>query len=282
MNILSVILLQAEALTKAEQLMKVLMDSGIDLGKRILTAAIVFLVGRMLIGLLNKLIRKILVKRNVDLSIRTFLGSLANILLTVLLIISVVGALGVETTSFAALLASAGVAIGMALSGNLQNFAGGLMVLLFKPYKVGDVVEAQSVSGIVREIQIFHTILTTFDNKVIYVPNGALSSGVIVNYSNQSTRRVDWIISIEYGEEYDRVKEVLERLVNRDERILNEPAPFIALHALADSSVNVTLRVWVKSEDYWNVYFDMNQKVYETFNREGISFPFPQLTVHQN
>ena len=282
MNILSVILLQVEALSKAEQLMKVLMDSGIDLGKRIVAAVIVFLIGRMIIGLLNKLFRKILVRRNVELSIRTFLGSMVNILLTVLLIISVVGALGVETTSFAALLASAGVAIGMALSGNLQNFAGGLMVLLFKPYKVGDVIEAQSVSGTVKEIQIFHTILTTFDNKVIYVPNGALSSGVITNYSNQATRRVDWVFGIEYGEDYERVKSVIERLAARDERILTEPLPFIALHALADSSVNVTLRVWVKSEDYWGVYFEMNQKVYETFNSEGISFPFPQLTVHQN
>jgi small conductance mechanosensitive channel len=282
MNILSVILLQVEALSKAEQLMKVLMDSGIDLGKRIATAVIVFLIGRIIIGLLNKLFRKILIRRNVELSIRTFLGSMVNILLTVLLIISVVGALGVETTSFAALLASAGVAIGMALSGNLQNFAGGLMVLLFKPYKVGDVIEAQSVSGTVKEIQIFHTILTTFDNKVIYVPNGALSSGVITNYSNQATRRVDWVFGIEYGEDYERVKSVIERLAARDERILTEPLPFIALHALADSSVNVTLRAWVKSEDYWGVYFDMNQKVYETFNSEGISFPFPQLTVHQN
>ena len=282
MNILSLILLQVEALSKAEQLMKVLMDSGIYLGKRIVTAVIVFLIGRIIIGLLNKLFRKILIRRNVELSIRTFLGSMVNILLTVLLIISVVGALGVETTSFAALLASAGVAIGMALSGNLQNFAGGLMVLLFKPYKVGDVIEAQSVSGTVKEIQIFHTILTTFDNKVIYVPNGALSSGVITNYSNQATRRVDWVFGIEYGEDYERVKSVIERLAARDERILTDPLPFIALHALADSSVNVTLRAWVKSEDYWGVYFDMNQKVYETFNSEGISFPFPQLTVHQN
>ncbi len=282
MNILSLILLQVEALSKAEQLMKVLMDSGIDLGKRIVTAVIVFLIGRIIIGLLNKLFRKILIRRNVELSIRTFLGSMVNILLTVLLIISVVGALGVETTSFAALLASAGVAIGMALSGNLQNFAGGLMVLLFKPYKVGDVIEAQSVNGTVKEIQIFHTILTTFDNKVIYVPNGALSSGVITNYSNQATRRVDWVFGIEYGEDYERVKSVIERLAARDERILTDPLPFIALHALADSSVNVTLRVWVKSEDYWGVYFDMNQKVYETFNSEGISFPFPHLTVHQN
>jgi len=282
MNILTTIILQTETLTKAEQLMKALMDSGIGLGRRLITAIIIFLVGRLLVSLINKLVRKILIKRNVDLSIRTFLGSMTNILLTVLLIISVVGALGVETTSFAALLASAGVAIGMALSGNLQNFAGGLMVLLFKPYKVGDVIEAQNVSGTVREIQIFHTILTTFDNKVIYIPNGALSSGVITNYSNQSTRRVDWVFGIEYGEDYERVKAVLERLVRNDPRILPDPAPFIALHALADSSVNITLRVWVNSEDYWAVYFDFNKNVYETFNREGIDFPYPHITVHQN
>lgn len=164
------------------------------------------MVGRFLIRMLNRLVGRVMDKRNVDISIKTFVKSLVNILLTVLLIVSVVGALGVETTSFAALLASAGVAVGMALSGNLQNFAGGLVILLFKPYKVGDWIEAQSVSGTVKEIQIFHTILTTADNKLIYVPNGALSSGVVTNYSNQKTRRVEWIFGVDYGEDYNKVE----------------------------------------------------------------------------
>ena len=188
----------ADGLDKLSLITQQLIDFGIRAGERILIAVIVFIVGRFLISMLNKFVGRLMDKRKVDISIKTFVKSLVNITLTVLLIISVVGALGVETTSFAALLASAGVAVGMALSGNLQNFAGGLIVLLFKPYKVGDWIESQGVSGTVKEIQIFHTILTTADNKVIYVPNGAMSSGVVTNYSNQVTRRVEWIVGVDY------------------------------------------------------------------------------------
>lgn len=272
---------QAEGLDKLSLVTQQLIDSGIQVGGHILKAAIVFVVGRFLISLLKRLTSRLLDKRSVDVSIKTFVKSLVNILLTILLIISVVGALGVETTSFAALLASAGVAIGMALSGNLQNFAGGLVILLFKPYKVGDWIESQGVSGTVKEIQIFHTILTTADNKLIFVPNGALSSGVVVNYSNQKTRRVEWIVGIDYGEDYTKVEQVVRDILAADKRILSEPAPFVALHALDASSVNVVARVWVNSENYWDVYFDINQAIYKTFNEKGIDFPFPQLTVHQ-
>ena len=187
----------ADGLDKLSLITQQLIDFGIRAGERILIAVIVFIVGRFLISMLNKFVGRLMDKRKVDISIKTFVKSLVNITLTVLLIISVVGALGVETTSFAALLASAGVAVGMALSGNLQNFAGGLIVLLFKPYKVGDWIESQGVSGTVKETQIFHTILTTADNKVIYVPNGAMSSGVVTNYSNQVTRRVEWIVGVD-------------------------------------------------------------------------------------
>ena len=220
-------------------------------------------------------------RRKIDATIQSFLRSFINILLTILLLISVVSALGVNTTSFAALLASAGVAVGMALSGNLQNLAGGLIILLFKPYKVGDYVDAQGVSGTVKEIQIFHTVLITPDNKIIYVPNGSLSSGSVTNYSLSQLRRVDWTVGVEYGTEIEKVRQTELDLIKKDGRILTEPAPFIALSALADSSVNITIRVWVKNEDYWGVFFDMNQNIYEVFNREGISFPFPQVTVHQ-
>ena len=176
----------------------------------------------------------------------------------------------------------AGERILMALSGNLQNFAGGLVILLFKPYKVGDWIETQQGSaGTVKEIQIFHTILTTGDNKLIYIPNGSLSSGVVINYSHQETRRVEWIIGIDYGEDYNKVQQIVRDILAEDKRILNEPAPFIALHALDASSVNVVVRVWVNSGDYWGVYFDTNKAIYETFNEKGINFPFPQLTVHQ-
>ena len=196
----------ADGLDKLSLITQQLIDFGIRAGERILIAVIVFIVRRFLISMLNKFVGRLMDKRKVDISIKTFVKSLVNITLTVLLIISVVGALGVETTSFAALLASAGVAVGMALSGNLQNFAGGLIVLLFKPYKVGDWIESQGVSGTVKEIQIFHTILTTADNKVIYVPNGAMSSGVVTNYSNQVTRRVEWIVGVDYGEDYEKVQ----------------------------------------------------------------------------
>ena len=272
---------QADGLDKLALVTQQLIDSGIQAGGHILKAVIVFLVGRFLIRMLNRLVRRLMDKRNVDISIKNFVRSLVNILLTVLLIVSVVGALGVETTSFAALLASAGVAVGMALSGNLQNFAGGLVILLFKPYKVGDWIDAQNVSGTVKEIQIFHTILTTADNKLIYVPNGALSSGVVTNYSNQTTRRVEWIVGVDYGEDYNKVEKVVREVLAADKRILDDPAPFIALHALDASSVNVVARVWVNSADYWGVYFDINKAIYATFNEQGINFPFPQLTVHQ-
>ena len=255
-----------EGFSKLQIFMQQLIDWGVGAGGRIIGAILIFVVGRFLISFIKKL-----------LSIK----SLVNILLTILLIIAVIGKLGVETTSFAALLASAGVAVGMALSGNLQNFAGGLIVLLFRPFKVGDWIESQGVSGTVREIQIFHTILTTADNKVIYIPNGALSSGTVTNYSREETRRVDWVIGVEYGENYDKVESTVRRILAADSRILNTPEPFVALHALDASSVNVVIRVWVKNSDYWGVYFDMNKTIYATFNKEGIGFPFPQLTVHQ-
>ena len=270
-----------DGFSKLQIFLQQLIDWGVNAGGRIIGAIIIFVVGRFLISLLRKMLARLLAKRHVDASIQSFVKSLVNILLTILLIIAVIGKLGVETTSFAALLASAGVAVGMALSGNLQNFAGGLIVLLFRPFKVGDWIESQGVSGTVREIQIFHTILTTADNKVIYIPNGALSSGTVTNYSREETRRVDWVIGVEYGENYDKVESTVRRILAADSRILNTPEPFVALHALDASSVNVVIRVWVKNSDYWGVYFDMNKTIYATFNEEGIGFPFPQLTVHQ-
>lgn len=260
-----------------------LSDWGIEVGKSILSAVIIYIVGRFLIKQISRIVVKILEKRKLEISVQTFLRSFLNLTLNLVLAFAIISKLGVETTSLAALLASAGVAIGMALSGNLSNFAGGLIILVFKPFKVGDYIEsdAQKVGGTVREIQIFHTILTTPENKVIYVPNGSLSSNAIVNYSKQDKRRVELVIGVEYGEDYNRVREVLERIIKEDSRILQDPAPFIGLGALSASSVDIKLRVWTSTEEYWNVYFDLNKVVYETFNKEGIGFPFPQLTVHQ-
>ena len=264
-----------------EQLLSKLLDWGIEVGKDLLGAIIIYIVGRFIIKQVGRLLARILEKRRLEISVQTFLRSLVSILLNLILAFAIVSRLGVETTSFAALLASAGVAIGMALSGNLSNFAGGLIILVFKPFKVGDYIEGQNANGTVREIQIFHTILTTVDNKVIYVPNGALSSNAITNYSKQETRRAEWVFGVEYGEDFEKVKAVLQRIIDADPRILKDPAPMIALGALSASSVDIKVRAWAKTADYWDVYFDMNKIVYDTFNKEGIGFPFPQLTVHQ-
>lgn len=285
LTLLNAALLSASSSSKFkvdwDSLFERLTDWSIEIGKSILGAILIYIIGRFIIKQINRLVSKILEKRKFEISVQTFLKSLLSLLLNLILAFAIIAKLGVETTSFAAILASAGVAIGMALSGNLSNFAGGLIILVFKPFKVGDYIDGQNASGTVKEIQIFHTILSTVDNKIIYVPNGSLSSNAIVNYSKQETRRAEWVFGVEYGEDYERVKAVLERIIAADERILQTPAPFIGLGSLSASSVDVKVRVWTKSSDYWDVVFDMNRVVYETFNKEGIGFPFPQLTVHQ-
>ncbi len=258
------------------------LNSSIELGGRILAALIIFIIGKFLINWANKLFATTLQKRNVDASIQSFLKSIVNITLLVMLFLAVIGKLGIELTSFAALLASVGVAVGMALSGNLSNFAGGVIILVFRPYKVGDYIEASTgASGTVTDIQIFHTVLTTPDNKIIFAPNGAMSSAVVTNYSRKETRRLDFTFGVEYGTDFQEARTILMEIINEDTRILKDPAPFVEVGALADSSVNITVRVWVNASDYWAVNFDMNKNVYATFNEKGISFPFPQLTVHQ-
>lgn len=257
-----------------------MVDLGITVGSKILFAIIALIVGRWIVRRLNKLVNKILIKREVEASLTTFVRSLVSITLNFLLVIIIIGILGIETSSFIALFASAGVAVGMALSGTLQNFAGGVMILLFKPFKVGDFIEAQGQSGTVREIQIFNTILTTSDNKVIIIPNGGLSTGLMKNYSKESTRRVDWEFGIAYGDDYTKAREVLARLLDADSRVLKEPPYFIALTSLGASSVNIVVRAWVNSADYWGVYFDMNEKVYKTFAQEKLNIPFPQMDIH--
>lgn len=267
-------------LSNFDLLLRRFIDWGVDVGKHILIALVVFVVGRILIGVINRLVARMLDRRRIDVSVQSFLRSLVKILLTVLLVVSVIGALGINTTSFAALLASAGVAIGMALSGNLQNFAGGLVVLLFKPYRVGDWIEAQGVQGKVEEIQIFHTLLTMADNKVVYVPNGSMSTAVIINYTRKETRRLEWTVGIDYGEQVEKARAAIADVLAGDSRVLADPAPFIAVSALADSSVNLVVRVWVKQEDYWAVFHETYRRIYDTFNERGIDFPFPQQTVH--
>lgn len=283
LSTLHIMLLDASSKINVEAILDKLVNWGIEAGKDIIGAILIFIIGRFVIKQINRLVSKILQKRKLEVSVETFLKSLLSILLNLILAFAIISRLGIETTSFAALLASAGVAVGMALSGNLSNFAGGLIILVFKPFKVGDYIDTETadVSGTVKEIQIFHTVLATLDNKIIYVPNGVLSSNAITNYSKQNMRRAEWVIGVEYGEDVDKVKKVLEELIEADTRILKDPAPLIALKALSASSVDIVVRAWAKSEDYWNVYFDMNKNIYDTFNKKGIGFPFPQLTVHQ-
>lgn len=257
-----------------------LTSSAVDLGLKIIVALLVYWIGKFLIDLLYKVVKKTLERRNIDASINSFVLSLIRVVLMFVLIITIIGVLGINTSSFVALFASAGVAIGMALSGTLQNFAGGVMILLFKPYKIGDWIEGAGTSGSVKEIQIFNTILTTADNKVIIVPNGKLSNDMIVNYSVGGTRRVDWTFNISYGNDYDKAQEVLRKFINEDKRILQNPAPAVVLGELSASSVDIVVRAWVNGGDYWDVLYDMNERVYKEFAQYGLTFPFPQLDVH--
>lgn len=247
---------------------------------KLLGAIVVYIIGNMIIKWMVKKIDKVMEKRETDDSLKPFLRSLFGALLKTLLIISVLGMLGVEMTSFIAILGAAGLAVGMALSGTLQNFAGGVVILLFKPYRVNDFIEAQGYTGVVKEIQIFTTILLTPDNKTVIIPNGSLATGSLINYSAEPTRRVDFSYGIAYGDSVQKAREIIMGVIATDDRILKDPEPFIGLGELADSSVNLSTRVWVKTEDYWDVFFSMNEKVYEALDQGGISIPFPQVDVH--
>lgn len=276
------VLLEASMSDQITQAVGKLLDSSVDIGLRLLGAIAIYLIGKYIIKWLNKLFEKLMIRRKLDPTVTSFLKSLINILLYLVLALSIIGQLGIKLTGIAALIASAGMAVGMALSGNLSNFAGGLLILVFRPFKVGDYIESSAgASGTVKEIQIFHTILVTPDNKTIYAPNGNLSNGVITNYSMKDLRRVEWNIAVEYGTDFNKVEQVVKNIIAQNPMIVQTPEPSILLGELADSSVNIKIRVWVKTDDYWAVNFQMNKDIYETFNKEGIEFPFPQLTVHQ-
>lgn len=248
---------------------------------RIIQLLLVWYVGRWLSRRLINVVKLLMERREVIPSVRTFVSSLLEVVTMAIVLIIIISILGIDTSSFIALFASAGVAVGMALSGTLQNFAGGVIILLFRPFKVGDFIEAQGVAGTVREIQIFNTLVATGDNKVILLPNGPVSTGVINNYSREDVRRVDMVFSISYGDDFEKAKEVLLRIIKEDERILNEPsAPAINLLELAASSIDISVKVWCKQSDYWNVKFDMNKKVYEIFPKEGLNFPYQTFTVN--
>jgi len=252
----------------------------VPFGLKLLAAIVVLLLGRWIIKLIKRWMANGLMSRHGDATLHSFLSNLVSVVLYFFLIMAIVGILGINTSSLVALLASAGLAVGMALSGTLQNFAGGVMIVLFKPFKVGDFIAAQGFEGKVSGIQIFNTTILTPDNKTVILPNGALSTGPVTNYNKETDRRVDWVFSISYGDDYDKAKTVLQRLCDADQRILKEPKPVIELIKMSDSSVDITVRARVKPEDYWDVFFKMNELVYKTFPQDGLHFPFPQMDVH--
>jgi len=252
----------------------------IHFGIKLIICLVVFYVGKKALGFFDKILRKIMNKRRVDATVGHFLLNLLRVIYWIILVSILIYILGIKTTTFVALFASAGLAFGMALSGTLQNFAGGVMILLFKPFRVGDYIEAQGQGGTVVDITITNTVITTPDNKTIYLPNGATSTGVVNNYSQQSTRRVEWTFAIGYGDNYDKAKELLRGMLQADKRVLDDPAPFIALKELGQNSVNIVVRAWVASSDFWGVFFDLNENVYKNFPDVNLSIPFPQMDVY--
>ena len=257
----------------------------INFGLKLLAALVIYLVGAWLIRRIKKGLAKMFARRNTEKALASFVMSFTTIGLTILLIIITISTLGVNTTSIAALIAAAGVAIGMALSGTVQNFAGGIMILMFKPFKAGDYIESQGYEGTVTSVSIVSTTITTYDNRAIILPNGALFNGNINNYSRNPLRRVDWKIGVEYGTDSDKCRERLLALIKSDSRVLDSSTPgaadpTVVLSELGDSAVVFSIKAWVKTEDYWGVLYDYNKLVYDELPKSGIDFPFPQMDIH--
>ena len=274
------------ATTPIDELLPELMKEVINFGIKVLIALLIYFIGAWLIKKIRKMLHRLFEKRNTEKAIASFVESLTSIALMVILVIITVGTLGINTTSLAALLAAGGMAIGMALSGTVQNFAGGLMILVFKPFKAGDFIETENgYSGTVTDVNIFSTKLTTTDNRMIIIPNGTLSNGTVNNYSMNTMRRIEWLIGVEYGTSAEDVKAALKAIVDAEKRILYKETgapenPLIAVNALKDSAVEYVVRVWVKKEDYWPVFYMLNENIYTILPQKGINFPFPQMDIH--
>ncbi|ROQ19448.1 mechanosensitive ion channel family protein [Marinimicrobium koreense] len=246
----------------------------------IVTALLIFIIGRIVISILIGILGKVMGRTKLDSILIEFTQTIAKVLLLIFVIVAALDQLGVNTTSLIAVLGAAGLAIGLALQGSLQNFAAGFLLLVLRPFKAGDYVEAAGTAGMVEKISIFSTILRTPDNKEVTVPNGSIYSDNIVNYSARDTRRVDMVFGISYGDDLKKAKEVMMAALTSDERVLEDPAPNVAVSALADSSVNFIVRPWVKTEDYWPVYWDMTEKIKVELEANGMSIPFPQRDLH--
>ena len=271
-----------EQVNQITDLSAIAMEYAWEYGPKVVLAIITLIIGLWIISVLTRGFGRVMEKRNFDRSLTPFLKTLLSALLKVMLFISVIGMVGIEVTSFIAILGAAGLAVGLALQGTLQNFAGGVIILLLRPFKVGDVIDAKGYTATVKEIHILYTIINTFDKKVVYIPNGTLANSDMTNLSQEEDRRNEWKFGIAYGDDVDKAKTLLRKFIDADERILKEPEPFIAVHSLGDSSVNLVVRTWSKAGDLWPVYFDMNEKVYKEFAKEGLNIPFPQLDVHMH
>ena len=262
------------------EVLTMLQTTGVDFGINLVSAIVIFFVGKWVVNLVVNGLMKGMQKGELDITLRRFIGNLARMLLMLFVIIAAINQLGVQTASLIALLGAAGLAVGLALQGSLSNFAAGVLIVLFRPYKVGDWIEGGGIAGAVEEVQILTTVLKTGDNKRVIVPNSQIMGTTITNYSANKTRRVDLVVGVSYSDDLDKVRKELQDLVDADERILKDPAVTIAVSELADSSVNFVLRPWVKTADYWAVYFDLTERIKKRFDELGISIPFPQRDVY--
>ena len=262
------------------QLVDNLLDGELVVGLKNVAALVIYYIGRWVVRRVMKLMDKVYEKKSVEKSLRSFLSGVVKVLLYVVIVLIVIQVLGINTTSLVAMIASAGLAIGMALSGTLQNFAGGVMILLLRPYRIGDYIDAQGEEGTVTKIGLFSTEIITVDNRIIYIPNSTLSTSVIDNYSTSEMRRVDWTVSVEYGSDPEKVRQVLVDMLKSDSRVAADPAPVVFLVNLADSSVQFSARAWCKNGDYWGLKFDIQERIYVELPKNGINFPFPQLDVN--
>lgn len=267
--------------TDYNALMNNLIEQALWIGLKIILALAIYYVGKWITNWILRILDRSFVRRNVDLSLRNFLRSMIKVVMTILVILAAIQTLGVNTSSFLAIFASAGLAIGMALSGTLQNFAGGVILLLLRPYRIGDYITAQGQSGTVKSIGLFSTQLSTPDNRIIYVPNSAISTSIVDNYSQPTTRRVDWKVSISYGDDVDVARTEILAMLTADKRVLKEPAePMVVLSELGNSAVILSVRAWAANADYWDLYWEINERIYKELPQKGLHFPYPQMDVH--
>ena len=257
-----------------------IIEQALWIGLKIILALAIYYVGKWVTRWIVRILDRSFERRNVDLSLRNFLRSMVKVVMTILVILAAIQTLGVNTSSFLAIFASAGLAVGMALSGTLQNFAGGVILLLLRPYRIGDYITAQGQSGTVKSIGLFSTQLSTPDNRIIYVPNSAISTSIVDNYSQPATRRVDWKVSIAYGDDFDVARKEILAMLTADKRVLNDPAPMVVIAELGNSAVVLSVRAWAANADYWELLWDINERIYKELPQKGIHFAYPQMDVH--